>query len=140
MGYLHTHKGATKMTTKTYDNTKSYPVRIEVMVRKGASLAQDIFQTEMSVTSPKTGNVLRGVRIDYLDDASIYQFEVSGAVDGRPTYQKILQGFEKGAVRTENTTKYHDTLVATVDLTAHDLRCIQLAWGGWQSRQEDYAD
>lgn len=128
------------MTTKTYNNTKTHPVLIQIDVCKNNSLAEDLekFITTMEVTSPKTGRVLRDCRLSYLNSEDIYQFWVKGAVNGVPTFEKILKAFEN-ATRITGVT-YFDTLSATVDLTAHDLHCIQLAWDGWQNRQQDYAD
>jgi hypothetical protein len=128
------------MNAKTYDNTKAYSVTCTALVGKGKTLAQDFFQTRITVKSPKTGRVLTDVRVDYLNTDSIYQFEVTGPVNGNPTFEKILQGFESPVSRKAGVTKYHDEVTAVCELTAHDLHCIQLAWSGWQARQEDYAD
>jgi len=127
------------MTAKAYDNTKHYNVTVTAIVNRNKTLAEDLFQTEVAVTSPKTGRVLRGVRIDYLNSDNIYQFENRGPVSGIETLSKILKGFET-ATRKTGVTMYHDELTAVCKLTAHDLRCIQLAWSGWQDRQRDYAD
>jgi len=123
---------------KTYDNTKLYNVEVSCIVRKDQkTLAEDYFQVEIAVKSPKTGQVLRGVRFDYLNEyATIYMSDV----DGRPTAERFLAQFDKVATRKPGITKYHDELTGVVQLTAHDLFCIQTAWAGWKCRQEDYAD
>lgn len=128
------------MTTKTYDNSKHFPVVCTALVGRGKTLAQDSFQTRITVKSPKTGRVLTDVRVDYLDSSDVYQFEVKGPVSGLTTFYKILKGFENPVSRKEKVTPYHDEVTAVCELTAHDLHCIQLAWSGWQARQEDYAD
>lgn len=125
--------------------TKAYNVVCTALVNKGCSLARDSFRARIAVKSPKTGRVLTDVCVEYLDAGNIYQLKVVDAVDGRPTLEKILKGFEN-ATRKVGATKYHDELTATIQLTAHDLHCIQLAhyiqlaWRGWQARQEYYAD
>lgn len=125
------------MTTKTHNNTKGYSVRVEVLVGKNKTLGDDAFQVVAHVQSPKTGNWLRDVRLDYLDE-NIYNFLTADAVDGRGTLQKIMLGLTSGV--RENAGRWADKIVTTVELTAHDLWCCVLADNGWRARQDDYAD
>lgn len=118
---------------------KTYSVHCAALVRFGKTLAEDVFQASMNVTSPKSGQILRGVRIDYLNSDKIHQFQGLGPISGLDTYAKVLKAFE-GASRSEYITKHHDELNVTVELTANDLRCIFFAWNERQNRLEDYAD
>jgi hypothetical protein len=138
LDYLVLRKELTnKMTTKTYDNSKLYNVEISCWVRSQKTFAEDTFQVEFSVKSPKTGRVLRGVRFDYLNEAQTIYLSNT---DGRPTAARILAQFDKAATRKAGVSKYHDELTATIQLTAHDLLCCQKAEYGWSQRQLDYAD
>lgn len=129
------------MTTKTYDNIKTYSVLVEVPIGKNRNLtdgiSDDPFQLVAHVQSPKTGSWLRDVRLDYLD-AHIYNFLTIDQVDGRATLKKIMTGLSKG-VRV-NAGRWTDKITATVELTAHDMWCCVLADNGWRARQDDYAD
>lgn len=129
------------MTTKTYNNVKTYRVSVKVLIGKSKKLADGIsddpFQLIAKVQSPKTGLWLQDVRLDYLDE-HIYNFITADRVDGRPTLQKIMTG-----LATANRTsagKYLDEIDAVIELTAHDLWCCLLADNDWSARQNDYAD
>lgn len=124
--------------------SKEYRVHCSARVDLNKSLREDYFQKTIAVVSPKTGNELRNIRIDYLSAGMSCS---SGTeVDSREaTFQKLLKGFDT-AVRVFDINKHWGTftgrevLIAIIPLTAEDLKNLYEVWKEWQERQLDYAD
>jgi hypothetical protein len=125
--------------------SKQYDVKCTVRVNLTESLRDNYFQKTITVVSPKTGQELSDIRLDYLN-AGMSSCSEEKVTSREATFQKILKGFDTPTLRQTETSgrwwRYTglEVLTAMIPLTAEDLRNIYEVWNEWQDRKQDYAD
>ncbi|TXH08149.1 MAG: hypothetical protein E6R04_11305 [Spirochaetes bacterium] len=125
--------------------SKEYSVKCTVRVNLTESLRDNFFQKTITVVSPKTGQELSDIRLDYLN-AGMSSCSGEKVASREATFQKILKGFDTPTERAAETWGRWwrltglEVLTAMIPLTAEDLRNIYDAWDEWQERKQDYAD